>query len=112
MRYFQSAVRWCIIVTWGGTMSFEDHAARQIISVFAKYKVPVGGVLKRHQFFEVRDSDFQRGIDMAVSSGWIQRHHRDRYQYILTAKGRDACRAALMPTTVPVSLAEVVRLRP
>jgi hypothetical protein len=93
-------------------MTFEDHAARQIISVFAKYKVPVGGTLKRHQFFEVRDGDFQRGIDTAVASGWIQRHHRDRYQYILTAEGREAGRTALMPKDVPASMGEVVRLRP
>ena len=35
-----------------------DFAARQILAVFAKYKVTVAGVLRRHQFFEVRDSDF------------------------------------------------------
>jgi hypothetical protein len=68
----------------------DELAARNILMVFARYKVTVAGVLRRHQFFEVRDSDFQRGIDAAVARGWIARHERDRYRYILTAKGRDA----------------------
>jgi len=76
-----------------------DYAARQILAVFARYKVPVAGVLRRHQFFEVRDSDFQRGIDGAVASGWIQRHERDRYRYILTRAGREAFNTVLIPMT-------------
>ena len=74
-----------------------DHAARQILAVFARYKVTVGGVLRRHQFFEVRDGDFQRGIDGAANKGWIQRHERDRYRYILTMKGREAFHVILTP---------------
>ena len=88
-------------------MSSDDHAARQILSVFAKYKITVGGVLRRPQFFEVRDADFQRGIDTAVSKGWIQRHARDRYRYILLTAGREAFNSVLIPKTVPVSMAEV-----
>lgn len=88
-------------------MSSDDDAARQILSVFAKYKVAVAGVLRRHQFFEVRDSDFQRGIDAAVKSGWIKRHERDRYRYILTAAGRAACNTVLIPKIVTVSTAEL-----
>jgi len=42
----------------------DEYAARQILAVFARYIVAVAGVLRRHQFFEVRDSDFQRGIEM------------------------------------------------
>jgi hypothetical protein len=76
-----------------------DYASRQILAVFARYKVPVAGVLRRHQFFEVRDSDFQRGIDGAVASGWIQRHERDRYRYILTRAGREAFNTVLIPMT-------------
>jgi hypothetical protein len=75
----------------------DDYAARQILAVFAKYKVTVGGVLRRHQFFEVRDSDFQRGIDGAVAKGWIERHQRDRYRYILAAPGRQAFSTVLIP---------------
>jgi len=81
----------------------SDFAARQILAVFAKYKVTVAGVLRRHQFFEVRDSDFQRGIDAAVAKGWIQRHERDRYRYILTANGREAFHTVLVPATVAAS---------
>src|SRR3954451_8759612 len=92
-----------------GAMNADDHAALQILSVFAKYKVTVGGVLRRHQFFEVRDSDFQRGIDAAVSKGWIGRHARDRYRYILLAAGREAFGSVLIPklASPPVSMVEV-----
>jgi hypothetical protein len=83
--------------TGGATMSSDEHAARQILSVFAKYKVATEGVLRRHQFFEVRDGDFQRGIDAAVSKGWIQRHARDRYRYILLSSGREAFSSVLAP---------------
>jgi hypothetical protein len=77
-------------------MSVDDQAAQAVLEVFAKYKVPPGGVLRRHQFFEVRDADFQRGIDKAVKNGWIARHHRDRYRYILTEQGRQECRVVLL----------------
>ena len=92
-------------ITTGAVMSADDHAARQILSVFAIYKITVGGVLRRHQFFEVRDGDFQRGIDTAVSKGWIQRHARDRYRYILLAAGREAFGSVLIPklASPPVS---------
>ena len=91
----------------------DEYAARQILAVFARYKVTVAGVLRRHQFFEVRDSDFQRGIDGAVARGWIQRHGRDRYRYILTAAGREAFATVLMPMTAASSQGpQVVALRP
>ena len=90
-------------------MSSDDNAARQILSVFAKYKVTVAGVLRRHQFFEVRDSDFQRGIDAAVTNGWIERHERDRYRYILTAAGREACKTVLIPKIAPIATVEASR---
>src|SRR5438045_307136 len=86
-----------------------DNAARQILAVFARYKVTVAGVLRRHQFFEVRDSDFQRGIDEAVAKGWIQRHERDRYRYILTTAGREAFGTVLIPMTGAVRDAEAMR---
>ena len=94
-------------------MIADDHAARQILLVFAKYKTTVGGVLRRHQFFEVRDGDFQRGIDTAVAKGWIQRHSRDRYRYILLASGREAFGSVLIPKleSLPVLMAEVAASR-
>src|SRR3954462_7820051 len=76
---------------------YDELAARNILGVFARYKVTVAGVLRRHQFFEVRDSDFQRGIDAAVVKGWIERHHYDRYRYILLAAGRAAFNSVLIP---------------
>jgi len=90
-------------------MSADNYAAQQILLVFAKYKVTVGGVLRRHQFFEVRDSDFQHGIDAAVEKGWIKRHHHDRYRYMLLAAGRQAFNSVLIPKhhSPPVSPAEV-----
>jgi hypothetical protein len=90
----------------------DDYAARQILAVFARYKVTVAGVLRRHQFFEVRDSDFQRGIDGAVANGWIQRHPRDRYRYILTIAGREAFGTVLILMTVATAVADVIPLRP
>jgi hypothetical protein len=75
----------------------DDYAARQILAVFARHNVAVAGVLRRHQFFEVRDSDFQRGIDGAVAKGWIERHHYDRYRYVLTKDGREVCKTVLVP---------------
>jgi hypothetical protein len=92
-------------------MSEDDHAARQILSVFARYNVMVGGVLRRHQFFEVRDSDFQRGIDAAVAKGWIGRHHYDRYRYVLLRTGREAYNSVLIPTVISpsVSMTEASR---
>ena len=68
----------------------DDEVARQILSVFAEHKVTDGNALRRIHFFSVRDADFQRGIDGAVSNGWIERHYRDRYRYILTIHGRAA----------------------
>src|SRR3954470_17965579 len=88
-------------------MITDDHAARQILLVFTKYKITVGGVLRRHQFFEVRDGDFQRGIDAAVSKGWVQRHARDRYRYILLASGREAFGSVLIPKLASVLIVEV-----
>jgi hypothetical protein len=90
----------------------DDNAARQILAVFARYKVTVAGVLRRHQFFEVRDSDFQRGIDEAVAKGWIQRHERDRYRYILTTAGREAFDTVLIPMAAAVRDSEAISVRP
>src|SRR5436190_23768308 len=89
-----------------------DYAARQILAVFARYRVTVEGVLRRHQFFEVRDSDFQRGIDGAVAKGWIQRHERDRYRYILTTAGREAIDTVLIPMAAAVRDGEAVSVQP
>ena len=85
----------------------DEEVGRQILDVFLRHKVCAGGTIRRNRFIEVRDGDFQRGIDAAVKNGWIQRHHRDRYQYILAAAGREAYKAVLIPKVVPVSLADL-----
>jgi hypothetical protein len=39
------------------------------------------------KFVEVRDGDFQRGLNKAIENGWVKRKMRDRYTYILTPAG-------------------------
>jgi hypothetical protein len=41
----------------------------------------------RNYFFDVRDGDFQRGINRAVKNNWITIDPRNRYRYQLTATG-------------------------
>lgn len=87
----------------------DDDAGRQILSIFVRNKVPASGTLRRIHFFDVRDGDFQRGINRAVANRWITIHHRDRYRYILTdegyAAGRQAADApAVAPSTAPTAV--------
>ena len=72
----------------------DDEVACQILAIFVRNKVPVSGALRRNNFFDIRDGDFQRGIDHALFNKWITLHHRDRYRYILTDKGYAAGRRA------------------
>ena len=57
----------------------DDEVGRQILSIFARHKIAAGGALQRNYFFEVRDADFQRGINRAVASNWITIDLRNRY---------------------------------
>jgi hypothetical protein len=75
----------------------DEDAGRQILDIFARHKVQPSGALRRTHFFDVRDGDFQRGIDRAVFNKWIALHHRDRYRYILTEAGYSACRMMMPP---------------
>ena len=75
----------------------DEEAGRQILGIFVRYKIPVSGSLRRNHFFDVRDGDFQRGINRAVANRWISLHQRDRYRYILTAEGYAAGRKADAP---------------
>ena len=70
----------------------DEEAGRQILGIFIRNKVQASGTLRRIHFFDVRDGDFQRGINRAVANGWITVHHRDRYRYILTDEGYAAGR--------------------
>ena len=67
-------------------MSDED-VGRQILGIFMRYRVIAGGTLRRNNFFDVRDADFQRGLNFAIASKWIKQHLRDRYTYQLTEFG-------------------------
>ena len=71
----------------------DEEVGRQILGVFMRNKTPANGVLRRIDFFDVRDGDFQRGINSALANKWITLHVRDRYRYILTDAGYAACRA-------------------
>jgi hypothetical protein len=79
--------------------SRDEQAALQILGVFAERNVPANGILIRNYFFQVRDSDFLCGIDRAVAHGWIVRHERDRYCYVLTGAGRDVVEDMRDPAT-------------
>lgn len=67
-------------------MSDED-VGRQILGIFMRYRIVAGGTLRRNNFFDVRDADFQRGLNFAIASKWIKQHLRDRYTYQLTEIG-------------------------
>jgi len=68
----------------------DEQVARQILGIFLKHRVPAGGTLRRNYFVEVRDADFQRGLNKAVEQSWIKIKVRDRYTYELTAAGLSA----------------------
>jgi hypothetical protein len=65
----------------------DYEASRQILGVFRRYRVPANGILQRNYFFDVRDCDFQRGINKAVANNWITIDLHNRYRYQLTATG-------------------------
>jgi len=52
-----------------------------------QHKVVAGGVLRRNYFIDVRDADFQRGLNKAVENRWLKIKLRDRYSYELTDVG-------------------------
>ena len=68
----------------------DEEAGQQILGIFVRYRVQAGGTLRRTHFFDVRDSDFQRGLNNAVARKWVTVHHRDRYRYILSEDGYTA----------------------
>jgi len=68
-------------------MTSDEEVGRQILNIFMKHHVGVNGVLRRNNFVEVRDADFQRGLNKAVENRWIKIKLRDRYTYELTEAG-------------------------
>ena len=91
----------------------DDEAGRQILGIFIRNKVQASGTLRRIHFFDVRDGDFQRGINRAVANNWIAVHHRDRYRYILTDVGYAAGRAAdaLMQAELPARAEAAIKTK-
>ena len=68
-------------------MVSDEEVGRQILRIFMKHRVSVGGELRRNHFIDVRDADFQRGLMKAVENHWIKVTTRDRYTYELTEVG-------------------------
>ncbi|MGB6915363.1 MAG: hypothetical protein WCB61_16625 [Pseudolabrys sp.] len=68
----------------------DEEVGRQILGVFLRNKIRAGGTLRRNHFIEVRDADFQRGLNKAVENNWIKIKMRDRYTYELTDAGLTA----------------------
>ena len=77
----------------------DEDVGRQILGIFVRYRIPVSGTLRRNNFFDVRDGDFQRGLNKAVANNWIAVDARNRYRYILTAAGYAAGRMSEPLTT-------------
>jgi hypothetical protein len=50
-----------------------------------RHRIPASGILQRNEFFDVRDADFQRGLNKAVVNNRITIDLRNRYRYQLTA---------------------------
>ena len=65
----------------------DEDVSRQILLVFMRHRIPASGTLQRNNFFDVRDGDFQRGMNKAVANNWITIDLRNRYRYQLTANG-------------------------
>jgi hypothetical protein len=68
-------------------MSSDEEVGRHILDIFMKHKIRPSGTLRRNYFMEVRDADFQRGLNKAVEYNWIKIKLRDRYTYELTESG-------------------------
>ncbi|MGA8387709.1 MAG: hypothetical protein WB769_07240 [Pseudolabrys sp.] len=70
----------------------DEDVSRQILGVFMRHRIPTTGTLQRNYFREVRDGDFQRGINKAVANNRITIDLRNRYRYQLTTTGYAAGR--------------------
>jgi len=68
-------------------MVSDDEVGRQILGIFVRHRVVANGVLRRNHFLDVRDADFQRGLNKAIQNNWIKISSRDRYTYELTEAG-------------------------
>ena len=70
----------------------KPAAKSSAFSCVIGYRIPASGTLQRNNYFDVRDGDFQRGINKAVANNWITIDLRNRYRYQLTGTGYAAGR--------------------
>jgi hypothetical protein len=68
-------------------MTSDEDVGRQILGIFMKHRIGARGVLRRNNFMDVRDADFQRGLNNAIANSWLKMKPRDRYTYELTEAG-------------------------
>jgi hypothetical protein len=68
-------------------MLTDEQIGRQILGIFMQHKIRPNGFLRRNNFIEVRDADFQRGLNKALENQWLRLKQHDRYTYILTETG-------------------------
>jgi len=71
----------------GDKVASDEEVSRQILGIFMRHRIPASGTLQRNNFFDVRDGDFQRGMNKAVANNWITIDQRNQYLYQLTARG-------------------------
>jgi hypothetical protein len=83
----------------------DEDVSREILCVFVRHRIAANGILQRYNFFNVRDGDFQRGINKAVANNWITIDLRNRYRYRLTAAGYAAGRMVDAALNAPISVA-------
>ena len=83
-------------------MSSDEEVGHQILDIFMQHKIFPRGVLRRNHFIDVRDGDFQRGMNKAVENSWIKIKSRDRYTYELTEAGLAAGTNARFPPKVSI----------
>jgi hypothetical protein len=65
----------------------DEEVSRQILGIFMRHGIQASGTLQRNNFFDVRDGDFQRGMNKAAANNWIRIDVHNRYRYQLTATG-------------------------
>jgi hypothetical protein len=85
----------------------DDDVSRQILGVFMRYRIPTNGTLQRNYFIDIRDCDFQRGINKAVANNWITIGLRNRHRYQLTATGYAAGRTLDSLLDPPISVVRI-----
>jgi len=78
-------------------MASDEEVGRQILSIFMSTKLARTAYFRRNNFIDVRDADFQRGLNKAVENRWIKTKLRDRYTYELTEAGLAAGLNAGLP---------------